>query len=287
VCFIRWPGGGIRAGTVVKEIAGAIDLLPTLSALTGVKRIGDRRLDGRDLAPLLRGERVEWPDRILFSHQNGNVSARSQRYRLDARGALFDMLDDPGQTKNIALEQPDIAARITKAVAEWRAEVLPKGKDERPFPVGYAEFQRTPLPARDGIPHGGVKRSAGAPNCSYFVNWSSRDDEMTWDVEVSTTGVYDVEILYTCALADAGSTIELEFNGAKLAGKVTPGWDPPLYTNQDTIQRPAGESQMKEFRALALGTIRLEKGRGLLALRAMEIPGKSVMDVRQINLTLR
>jgi hypothetical protein len=44
---------------------------------------------------------------------------------------------------------------------------------------------------------------------------------------------------------------------------------------------------MKEFRALALGPIRLEKGRGLLTLRAMQIPGQRVMDVRQINLTLR
>jgi len=287
VCFIRWPGGGIRAGTTVREIAGAIDLLPTLAALTGVKRIGDRSLDGRDLSPLLLGQRVDWADRILFSHQNSNVSARSQRYRLDARGALFDMLADPGQTKNIAQEQPDIGARMTKAVVEWRAEILPKAKDDRPFPVGYAEFPRTPLPARDGIPHGGVKRSAGAPNCSYFVNWASLDDKMTWDIDVNTTGAYDVEILYTCPVADAGSTIELQFNGHKLEGKVTPGWDPPLYTNQDTIARPAGESRMKEFRPLALGTIRLETGRGLLTLRATQIPNRSVMDVRQVNLTLR
>ena len=142
------------------------------------------------------------------------------------------------------------------------------------------------MPARDGIPHGGVKRSAGAPNCSYFVNWTSRDDKMTWDIEVNTTGEYDVEILYTCPLADAGSTIELEFNGAKLAGKVTPGWDPPLYTNQDTIPRPAGESQMKEFRPLALGRMKLEKGRGLLTLRARAVPGRTVADVRLVALTL-
>jgi arylsulfatase A-like enzyme len=291
VCFIRWPGGGIRPGATVREIAGAIDLLPTLCALTGVKRVGDWPLDGRDLSPLLlrsrRGNEADWPDRILFSHQNGNVSARSQRYRLDARGALFDMLDDPAQTKNIAQEQPEIAARMAKAVAEWRAEVTPKGKDSRPYPVGYAEFPRTPLPARDGIPHGAVKRSAGAPNCSYFVNWASLDDKITWDIEVNTTGTYDVEILYTCPMRDAGSRIELEFNGAKLTGKVAPGWDPPLYTNQDTIQRPAGESRMKEFRSLALGTIRLKKGRGLLTLQALEIPGKSVMDLRQLNLTLQ
>jgi hypothetical protein len=44
---------------------------------------------------------------------------------------------------------------------------------------------------------------------------------------------------------------------------------------------------MKEFRPLNIGTIRLEKGRGLLALRATNIPGASVMDVRQVTLTLK
>jgi arylsulfatase A-like enzyme len=287
VFFLRWPAGGIKAGTVVKEIAGAIDLLPTLTAMTGVKRLGEKPIDGHDLSPLLRGQSVAWRERMIFSHQNGNVSARSQQYRLDNRGALFDMLADPGQTKNIASDKPDIAAQMTKAVADWRAEVLPTSKEDRPYPVGFAEFPRTPLPARDGLPHGGIKRSAAAPNCSYFVNWTSLDDKMTWDIDVNTTGDYGVEILYTCPVTDAGSTIELEFNGRKLSGPVTPGWNPPLYTNQDTIARPPGESKMKEFRALALGTLRLEKGRGLLTLRAQKIPGQSVMDVRQINLTLR
>ena len=108
---------------------------------------------------------------------------------------------------------------------------------------------------------------------------------MTWDVEAVATGDYAAEILYTAPEADAGSTIELSFNGSKLTGKVAPGWDPPLYTNQDTIPRQ-GESQMKEFRSLNLGTLHLEKGRGLLTLRALEIPGKSVMDVRQVTLTV-
>ena len=287
VCYLRWPGGGIKSGTVVKEIAGAIDLLPTLTAMTGIQRVGDKALDGRDLSPLLRGGKVDWAERILFSHWNGNVSARSQQYRYDSKGALFDMLADPGQKKDLAGEKPDLAAQMGKALAQWRAEVLPKTKDERAYPVGYAAFPRTPLPARDGVPQGGVKRSANAPNCSYFVNWTRLDDRMTWDIEVNTTADYAVEILYTCPKEDAGSTIELEFNGAKLTGKVAPGWDPPLYTNQDTIPRPTGESQMKEFHALKLGVMRLEKGRGLLTLRALKIPGHSVMDVRQLNLTLR
>jgi len=150
-----------------------------------------------------------------------------------------------------------------------------------------SEFPRTPLSARDGVAHGGVKRSAGAPNCSYFVNWTNFDDEVTWDISVATAGDYEVEILYTCPPADAGSTIALEFNGHRVTGTVTPGWDPPLYTNQDTVTRPRGESQMKEFRPLNLGVMRLERGRGLLTLRALQMAGKNVMDVRQVNLTLR
>jgi hypothetical protein len=104
---------------------------------------------------------------------------------------------------------------------------------------------------------------------------------------VLTAGDYDVEILYTCPLADAGSDVELSFRNATFTAKVQPGWDPPLYTNQDTVPRPAAESRMKEFRPLSAGTIRLEKGRGTLTLRALNIAGQSVMDMRQINLTRR
>lgn len=303
VCFWRWPGGGIQPGTVVKEIAGAIDLLPTLTAFAGINRVGDKPLDGRNLSGLLRGApRSGWPDRMIFSHQNGNISARSQQYRYDNAGALFDMVSDPNQAKNVAAEQPEVAAKFAAAVAAWRMDVLgrtaaptpnAKGKakggglpaDDRPYPVGYAEFPATPLPARDGVAHGGVQRSAGAPNCSYFVNWKSVGDSMTWDIAVNTTGNYEVTILHTAA--EAGATVELSFNGSKLAGKVPAVWNPPLYTNQDTIPRPAGESRMKEFRPLHLGTLKLEQGRGPLTLRALEIPGQSVMDVRQITLTLK
>jgi arylsulfatase A-like enzyme len=283
--IIRWPAK-IQPGTTVREIAGAIDLLPTLSKLAGVPLINTKPLDGKDLSPLLLGTSADWPDRMIFSHQNGKVSVRTQRYRLDDRGALFDMVADPGQTTDIASQHSEIATKLRDAVTAWRKDLLPKEQDERPYPVGYAEFPTTMLPARDGIPHGGIRRSASAPNCSYFVNWKSTADSMTWDIEANTSGEYDVMIHYTCPDADAGSTIELGFNGSTLRGKVAPGWDPPLIADQDRVPRK-GESIMKEFRPLNLGTIHLEKGRGLLRLRAPEIPGRQVMDLRLITLKLK
>lgn len=295
-CFLRWPAR-LPAGRSVAQIAGAIDLLPTLCALAGVPRLGDKPLDGRDLTPLLTGAAAGWPERRIFSTWGPNVSVRTQRHRLDSQGALFDLQTDPGQTTDIATREPALATELREAVAAWRLEMgIPargRGKgqanavDARPIPAGYREFPRTPLPARDGEPRGGVKRSASAPNCSYFVHWTSPEDRLVWNLDVRTTGEYEVELLYTCPEADAGSTVELAFRGSTLEGRVTPAWDPPLYTHQDTLPRPPAESPMKEFHSLKLGTIRLEAGRGELSLRAIRIPGRSVMDLRQVNLTLK
>jgi hypothetical protein len=142
------------------------------------------------------------------------------------------------------------------------------------------------LPARDGEPHGGVQRSSGAPNCSYFVNWKTKEDSMTWDIDVHTAGEYLVSIDYACPEADAGATVELSFGEAKVTGKVATGWFPPLLDGQDRVSRK-GESYMRDFRSLDLGRIKLASGRGLLTMRALEIPGQSVMEVRRVTLTLK
>ncbi len=94
----------------------------------------------------------------------------------------------------------------------------------------------TQLPARDGVPHGSVQRSAPAPNCSFFTNWTSPDDSITWDIEVATAGKYEAVIYYTCPAADVGSTIELSFGSRCRA--VSRRIDPPLIDN-DRVPRQA------------------------------------------------
>jgi len=301
VCFWRWPGR-LPAGRSVPEIAGAIDLLPTLAALAGIPLPQAKPLDGRDLSPLLFGRAEPWPSRLIYSTWNGKISARSQTHRLDPDGRLFDLTSDPGQTKNIADQQPKTAGELKEAAERWRREVLAsanaktrpaiegmeelKGIDPRPIGVGYREFPITILPARDAQPLGGVKRSSGAPNCSYFVQWTNTEGRMVWPIEVRTAGRYRVTMDYTCPAADVGATVELSFRDARLRARITEAWDPPLYDNQDTIRRPEGESRMKEFRTMELGEVSLPEGAGLLTLRAIDVPGKTVADVRRITLTL-
>lgn len=319
--FIRWPGK-IKEGLKVERISGAIDLMPTLTALAGVKAANDptkKPLDGWDLSTELTGGEWKHGQRELMNFNGGRLSVRSQTHRLDAAGGLYDMVADPNQTKDIAAEQPDIVAKLSAAGMQWHQEVfgrpyafakaaLPagdgkgkgknKGKDkkkdkggptladDRPYPVGYTEFPVTMLPARDGVPHGEVQRSSGAPNCSYFVNWKTKADEMTWDIDIHTAGEYEASIDYACPVPDAGATIELSFGEAKTTGKVTPGWFPPLLDGQDRAPRK-GESYMRDFHTLPLGTLKLAAGRGLLRLKALEIPGSSVAEVRRVTLTLK
>lgn len=317
ICYLKWPAS-LPAGHTVTEIAGAIDLLPTLASLAGVEPVGDKPLDGLDLSPLLRKEDTAWPDRMIFSTWSSNIGVRTQTHRLDNTGRLFDMVADPAQTTPVNDQEPELTAKLTEAVAAWRREMYGKdavapgppaakgaaapgkgqkgGKgakgrnntvDPRPIPVGYREVPITMLPARDGEPRGTVERSSSAPNCSYFVNWTRSEDSLVWLLDVKTSGRYEVTIDYTCPVRDAGSTVELSFGDARLSGKVGPAWDPPLYTNQDTLPRPPAESTMKEFRTLALGEVELEAGEGPLVLRATEIPGRSVMDLRRVTLTLK
>ncbi len=303
-CFWRWRAT-LPGDRVVTQIAGAIDLLPTLTALAGIPRVGELPLDGRDLSPLLKGEPTDWPERMIFSTWNGALSVRSQTHRLDTNGQLFDMVADPGQTAPVDDER--LLQPLNAAAKQWRTTVLApalaaRGEtdlsrrplksrsgnvDPRPLTVGYREFPRTWLPARDGEPQGSVRRSSSAPNSSYFVNWTSLEDRLIWTIDVHTAGRYAVEILYTCPEADAGATIELSCGTRRVTGTVAPGWDPPLYTNQDTLPRPQAESPMKEFGTLAVGTMDLDSGVAPLTLRALTIPGASVMDVRAIVLTLQ
>jgi arylsulfatase A-like enzyme len=302
--FIRWPGK-IAAGTQVKPIAGAIDLASTLEALAGVKRIGDRPRDGRDLSPLLKtGLDADWAPRQIFNTWGSNVSVRTQTHRLDGAGNLFDMVADPGQTTPIQSKEPGLAKELAVAVAAWRKEMgiaapaggKGKGKggngpgnavDPRPIHVGYREFPTTMLPARDGEPRGGLRRSAAAPNSSYFVNWTKPEDAAVWNVEVITAGTYVVTLDYACPADAVGTPLEFSFEGTLLKGRIAEAFDSPLKPEQDTLPRPHGESVMRDFRTMTLGEVRLEPGKGELKLRAPEVRGKGVMDLRRVTLTLK
>jgi arylsulfatase A-like enzyme len=72
---MRWPGK-IPAGTTSDDPAMNIDILPTLAARIGVE-LPSKRIDGKDIWPLLSGEEgaVNPHDSYLFYYKNNELHA--------------------------------------------------------------------------------------------------------------------------------------------------------------------------------------------------------------------
>lgn len=284
--FVHWPSK-IRAGVKVPQICSAMDLLPTLAELAGVEVSSTHPLDGISFANLLFEIDDAWEDRTLVHHWNGKVSVRTQQYRLDHQGRLYDIPEDPGQSSPINDANPEVVASLTKVANEFRASMLQdhgKEFDTRPFLIGHPDAKRTQVPARDGIGHGNIERSNRFPNDSFFRNWTSPEDAITWDCEVGQAGTYRIELFYTCPADDVGSTVELSFGGVSLTGTIVEAHDPPL-VGMERDHFPRIESYVKDFKRMTLGEMRLPKGRGVLKLKAKEMPGSQVMDFRMMLLT--
>jgi arylsulfatase A-like enzyme len=275
----------IRPGTVIKEISGAIDLLPTLADMAGIPLSPEKPLDGVSLKPLLTKKGTYNKNRLLFSYWNNKTSVRSQRYRLDSQGKLYDMTADPGQSTDVSDRLPKITQQLKQAADRWKAEVLPgiAGEDTRTFPVGHPDFMYTQLPARDARPVGGIRRSNQFPNSSFFTHWTHPDDALVWEVEVQEEGNYEVEVYYTCAPNDVGSDIRLSFGKESLTARITEAHDPPLRgMENDRVKRM--ESYVKDFRPMTMGTLHLSKGTGELVLTADKVAGAEVIDFRLMML---
>lgn len=283
-CFVRWPRR-IEAGRRIPHIAGAIDLLPTLADLIDVPLAMNMPIDGRSLKPLLCQDNAPWAPRLLFSSKTNQVSVRSQRFRLDPTGKLFDMTSDIGQHVNVATRFPNHAARLRKAASEHaRAMQVYDLSEQRPFHVGYGNVTR--LPARDGTPHGSIQRSSKAPNNSFFTNWSRQDDFISWPIDVGTSGSYRVLVHYTCAKTSVGTVLELACGETSIRKQVTQSFDPPLY--EKPFERVANSHYfVKDFRPLELGTLQLEAGVSELRLQAMKIVGAQAIDLHSLELRLQ
>jgi arylsulfatase A-like enzyme len=134
---MRWPGR-IPAGTTCQQIAGNIDVLPTLAKLVDSPLPADRVLDGRDITSLMFNAGAG-PVRDTHLYFNANqrlqairqgewklfVLSQPQKNAKNAQGpALYNLAADPGESKDVSGEHPDIVARLRAEAERREAEVL-------------------------------------------------------------------------------------------------------------------------------------------------------------------
>jgi len=285
--FVRWPEK-IRAGLQVEQIGGAVDILPTLVDLAGIESTSDKALDGVSLQPLLLQQKVDGPDRAIYSRSpNGqNHSVRTQRFRAGGyQQGLYDMALDIGQNENVAQRYPEEHRELLDGLHAWQVEMdALVGDEARPLPVGYREFPRTYLNAQDGLPEGEITWSSIHPNASYFVDWKNTTDGIGWEIDVQHAGAYEVSLMYACKPEDVGSRIAIDAGGERLLGTIDESFVSQVKDQDDRVART--ESYEKAFTLLGLGKIKLAVGRQVLRIAALHKAGAEVMELRAIGLQL-
>ena len=279
-CLLRYPKR-IKKDTRVSQISAAIDLLPTLADFAGIQLESPKPLDGISMRSWLEGN-DELSDRLLFSAWNKKSTVRSQRFRMHHSGELFELENDPGEQKDLAADRPEIAKRLGDALAAWQKEnpLQPfRSKVTRAFPLGHPDAEWTQLPARDAIPGGKITRSNRYPNCTFMQNWTDTDSTISWDVDVLRQGNFEVQMYYSVAAKDVGSTIRLSCGESSITARITEPNEVPLIGEaEDRFKRVEGF--VRRWKPFSLGQIELGAGRQQLVLRAEEVAGSEVANMR-------
>jgi arylsulfatase A len=147
---IAWWPGTIPAGTICKEPAMTIDILPTVSNLIGAQ-LPNHKIDGKDIMPLLKGiPGAASPQEAYFMYYGRELQAMRMgkwklhfphRYRTMAgrpggKGgiptdysqdniglALFDLSNDIGETTDVKDDYPEVLKKMQDLADDMRTDL--------------------------------------------------------------------------------------------------------------------------------------------------------------------
>lgn len=152
--FATWEGV-IRAGSKVEAPLHMVDWLPTLVKLAGGTLDGSLPLDGRDAWPTITAGAPSPHESILLNATPTGGAVRMGDWKLVLNGGtidesdpgtgqptkkpkgkdaveLFNLAEDPNETKNLADEHPQRLAHLRRRYQELAREAVPPKSEAKP-----------------------------------------------------------------------------------------------------------------------------------------------------------
>jgi len=135
--LLEWPGK-IKQPLTLDMPCCTSDYYPTVLDILGLEIKGQPQpLDGISLLPAIEGRMRERPEPIAFEFRD-RMALIGNRYKLIRPGKieawmLFDILEDPGETTDLAAEKPEIVRKMKEVLLAWQESCngSREGKDYR------------------------------------------------------------------------------------------------------------------------------------------------------------
>jgi arylsulfatase A-like enzyme len=129
----RWPAVIKKGGVLTPQPGHVIDIMATTLDVAGVEYptiFQDRRpipMEGKTLVPVFEGQERDGHDVLAWKCSRGRA-VRSGPWKLvrprdDRDWELYNVIDDPGETNDLAEQHPDRVERMTEQYSAWRIHV--------------------------------------------------------------------------------------------------------------------------------------------------------------------
>jgi len=268
--FVRWPGS-ISANITSSAMISHIDFLPTVCDIVNIEMPNDRKIDGKSILPLLKGETKNSPHKYLYHHWDRyfpnpyNIWAVTDgRYKLlrnlfpwkeepdklpEPFGELYDLKNDPDESNDISAQHPEKVEELRREFLRW-FESVTEGMEYSPIdiPVGHKEENPVEIQASWAKLRG--------PNINYTFlgydwdsidKWKNERDTAVWSLDVGSKGTYEVSVSYACAPSNVGGQLVLNLGENKtlqFEPSATPSGDVFVKQKVDTVDLNVGKSKL-------------------------------------------
>jgi arylsulfatase A-like enzyme len=128
--LLIWPAK-VKSPRTITAPCFTSDYFPTILDALGLEMPSDRTYDGTSLLPFLTGKKTVREKPLGFLNKQGSETVwMEQRFKLinstkkGKADQLFDIIADPGETKNLAPKKPEITKRLKTALTDWKTAVM-------------------------------------------------------------------------------------------------------------------------------------------------------------------
>ncbi len=135
---VHWPEGGLVGGKKWDGLCGALDMFPTLMAMTRSTMPQTRPLDGKNVWPALRDSQPS-PVESYYWVWRDEDAIRTDKWKLHRffnRFELYDIVKDPNETNDIAETHLEVTKSLTSKMDVW-ADSIGVALSHRPASSKY------------------------------------------------------------------------------------------------------------------------------------------------------